>query len=350
MSTPKMKMSTTEQAPQEMPPAAIMTQMILSYMTTQAIYVAAKLGIADLLKDGPRSSAELAKETGTQARALYRVLRALAGIGVFTEVEPDCFALTPLAETLRSDTHGSLRGTAIYMGDDWHLRVWGDIMYSVQTGEPAADHVFGKPVFTYLAENPENAATFNDAMTSLSSAVVEAIMSAYDFSSIERIVDVAGGHGMLISSILKANPQMKGILFDVPSVIAGAHKRLEAAGVEQRCETVTGDFFESVPGGGDAYIMKHIIHDWDDERAVTILRNCHRVMRSDDKVLLVEVVVPKGDEPSMSKLLDIEMLLFTGGCERTEDEYAALFERAGFRLTKITPTASPYSVIEAVRR
>lgn len=350
MSTPKMKMSGPDNASQEMPPGALMTQMILSYMTTQAIYVAAKLGIADLLKDGPKSSLQLAEETNVHARSLYRVLRALAGIGIFTEVEDDSFALTPLAETLRSDAHGSLRGTAIFMGDDWHLRVWADIMHSVRTGEPAVEHVFGKPIFSYLAENTEDAAVFNDAMTSMSSSVIEAIMAAYDFSSIERIVDVAGGHGLLIGSILKANPQMKGILFDVPSVIEGARKRLEAEGVEKRCELIAGDFFESVPGGGDAYIMKHIIHDWDDERALTILKNCHRVMRSDDKVLLVEMVVPKRDEPAAGKFLDIEMLLFTGGCERTEEEYAALFERAGFRLTKITPTASPYSVIEAVRR
>ena len=236
------------------------------------------------------------------------------------------------------------------MGEGWHLQPWNDIMYSVQTGRPSFDHIFGQPVFPYFGSHPKEAAIFNDAMTSFSASVVEAIIAGYDFSAIERIVDVAGGHGQLVSSILKANPRMKGILFDVPSVIEDATALLEAQGVALRCELATGDFFEAVPGGGDAYIMKHIIHDWDDERALKILRNCHRVMRAGDRVLLVEMVVPEGNEPGPGKFIDLEMLLFTGGCERTETEYADLFARAGFELTRITPTQSPYSVIEAVRR
>lgn len=332
------------------PPSAVMMQIIISFMQTQAVYVAAKLGIADLVKDKPKSSAELAQATGVDARSLYRVLRALSSIGVFTEVDPDSFGLTPLAETLRSDVPGSLRDTAVYMGEEWHLRPWNNIMYSVETGRPSFDHIFGQPVFPYFSQHPKDARVFNDAMTSFSSAVVEAIIAAYDFSSIERIVDVAGGHGMLISAILKANPQMRGILFDQPEVIEKAGALLEAEGVKERCETIAGDFFESVPGGGDAYIMKHIIHDWDDERSLTILKNCHRVMRTDDRVLLVEMVIQQGDAPGPGKFIDLEMLLFTGGCERTEAEYADLFERAGFKLTRITPTQSPYSVIEAVRR
>ncbi len=343
-------MSTPKQTIEQPPPSDVMLQMIFGFMTTQAIHVAAKLGIADLLRDKPRNVAELAEGKGVDERSLYRVLRALASVGIFTEPDPGQFALTPLAETLRSDVPGSLRGTAIYMGEEWHMRPWNDIMYSVETGKPSIEHVFGLPAFSYLAQNPQAAAVFNDAMTSLSASVVESILAAYDFSSIERIVDIAGGHGLLISAILKANPRMKGILFDVQSVIEGAPALLEAAGVRERCETIAGDFFEAVPGGGDAYMMKHIIHDWDDERALRILRNCHRVMRSDDRVLLVEVVVPPGDAPSPAKLLDIEMLLFTGGCERTAEEYRALFDAAGFRLTRITQTQSPYSVIEAVRR
>ncbi len=343
-------MSTPKQTIEQPPPSDVMLQMIFGFMTTQAIHVAAKLGIADLLRDKPRNVAELAEGKGVDERSLYRVLRALASVGIFTEPDPGQFALTPLAETLRSDVPGSLRGTAIYMGEEWHMRPWNDIMYSVETGKPSIEHVFGLPAFSYLAQNPQAAAVFNDAMTSLSASVVESILAAYDFSSIERIVDIAGGHGLLISAILKANPRMKGILFDVQSVIEGAPALLEAAGVRERCETIAGDFFEAVPGGGDAYMMKHIIHDLDDERALRILRNCHRVMRSDDRVLLVEVVVPPGDAPSPAKLLDIEMLLFTVGCERTAEEYRALFDAAGFRLTRITQTQSPYSVIEAVRR
>jgi hypothetical protein len=333
-----------------LPPGALMTQMILSFMNSQAIYVAAKLGIADLLRNRPKSSAQLAQETGVDARSLYRVLRALAGAGIFSETDPNVFGMTPLAETLLTDAPGSLRATAIYMGEGWHMRPWHDIMYSVQTGRPSFDNVFGQPVFPYLNDHPEDARVFNNAMTSLSASVVEAIVAGYDFSNIERIVDVAGGHGRLISAILKANPGMKGILFDVPSVIKDAPALLSAEGVSERCETVTGDFFEAVPVGGDAYIMKHIIHDWNDELALRILRNCHRVMRAGDRVLLVEMVVPDGNEPGPGKIIDLEMLLFTGGCERTKAEYADLFQRAGFELTGITQTASPYSIIEAARR
>lgn len=351
MSTPQQTTETQRQMTEtQMPPGALMTQMIIGFMQSHAIYVAARLGIADLLKDKPKSSRELAQETGVDARSLYRVLRALSSTGVFAETDPDTFGLTPLAETLRSDVPGSLRATAIYMGEGWHLQPWNDIMYSVKTGQPSFDHIFGQPVFPYFATHKEEATIFNDAMTSFSASVAEAIVAAYDFSTIERLVDVAGGQGLLISSILKANPQMRGILFDVPSVLEGAPAVLSAAGVAGRCELATGDFFEAVPGGADAYIMKHIIHDWDDERALRILCNCHRAMRADDKVLLVEMVVPEGNEPGAGKFIDLEMLLFTGGCERTGREYAALFAHAGFELTRITPTASPYSIIEAVRR
>jgi hypothetical protein len=273
----------------------------------------------------------------------------LASAGIFKETDPDAFGLTPLAETLLSDAPGSLRATAIFMGEGWHLRPWGDIMYSVQTGRPAFENIFGQPIFAYLGEHADEARVFNNAMTSFSASVVEAIVAAYDFKGIERVVDIAGGHGRLISAILKANPRMKGILFDVPSVIKDAPALLTAEGVADRCETATGDFFKAVPGG-DAYIMKHIIHDWNDECAHRILRNCHRVMRTGDRVLLVEMIVPEGNEPGPGKFIDLEMLLFTGGCERTRAEYATLFNRAGFELTSITPTASPYSIIEAVRR
>jgi SAM-dependent methyltransferase len=343
-------MSTPKIAPEAQPPSAVMTQMILSFMVSQAISVAAKLGIADLLGEKPKTSAELAAETNVDARSLHRVLRALSSVGIFTEVDPDCFGLTPLAETLRSDVPGSLRGTAIYMGEDWHMRPWGDIMYSVRTGQPSFEHVFGQPVFPYLAQHPDDARVFDAAMTSLSASVVGAIVEAYDFTNIERIVDIAGGQGQLISAILKTNPRMKGILFDVPQVLEKASSLLEAEGVAERCELATGDFFEAVPGGGDAYIMKHIIHDWEDERSLKILRNCHRVMRSDDRLLLVEMVVPEGNEPGPGKFIDLEMLLFTGGCERTAAEYRSLLDKGGFKLTNITPTNSPYSVIESVRR
>lgn len=342
-------MSSAQPAKPTLPPGAVMAEMIFGFMTSQAIYVAAELGIADLLKEKPKSSALLAAETGVDARSLFRVMRALCSVGIFAETDPDSFGLTPLAETLRSDSPDSLRGTAIFMGAEFHLRPWAHIMYSVRTGKPASDEVFGAPIFDWFGQNPAEAKIFHEAMSSLSGSIVGAIIAGYDFSGIERIVDVAGGQGQLISAILKANPQMKGILFDVPVVIEKARQLLAAAGLADRCELATGNFFEAVPGGGDAYIMKHIIHDWDDERALQILRNCHRVMRVGDKVLLVEMVIPQGNEPNPGKFLDLEMLLYTGGCERTQEEYRDLLDRAGFKLTKITPTESPYSVIEAVR-
>jgi ubiquinone/menaquinone biosynthesis C-methylase UbiE len=342
-------METQKSQTETPPPQDVLMQMIMGFMLSQAIYVAAKLGIADLLKEKPGSAAALAKETGTDERSLYRVLRALAGAGIFSEVDEGYFGLTPLAECLRTDAPGSLRASSIFMGEDWHLRPWGDIMHSVKTGQTAFEHVYGKPFFPYIGEHREEARVFDDAMTSMSSFVAPAITAAYDFKGIETLVDVAGGHGLLLASILKANPAMKGILFDVPQVTEGARRVMSQEEVSERCQIIAGDFFSSVPKGADAYLMKHIIHDWDDERALKILGNCHRAMRADGKLLLVEMVIPQADEPSPGKFLDLEMLIFPGGLERTEAEYRALLAKAGFELTNITPTQSPMSVVEARR-
>ncbi|HEY0079850.1 MAG TPA: methyltransferase [Pyrinomonadaceae bacterium] len=339
-----------QNASQELPPQAALLNMIVGFMGSQAIYVAARLGIADLLKDGARSVEDLAKETKTDARSLYRVLRALSSLGVFTEARPRHFALTPLAEPLLTDAPGSLRAFASFMSADWHLRPWGDILHSVKTGEVAFKHIYGQEYFPYIGQNPEAARVFDDAMTSLSATAAPAIASAYDFSAFQKIVDVAGGHGLLLSAVLKANPNLQGMLFDVPFVVEGARPLLEAEGVSERVELAAGDFFESVPMGGDAYMMKHIIHDWDDERALKILRNCQRAMKKDGRLLLVEVVIPEGDAPSFGKFIDLEMLLFTGGCERTAGQYRELLDDAGFELTRIVPTRSPYSIVEARRR
>lgn len=257
------------------PPPEATLQLISGFWIARAIYIAAKLGIADHLHDRPKSAAELAAATGTHAPSLYRVLRALASVGVFAQGDDNRFRLTPLSETLRTDVPGSLRAfTIVELGEEHHP-AWGDLLHSVKTGEIAFDHAFGMPIWEYFARHPENAKTFDDAMTGMTLAVNDAVLSSYDFSSIGKIVDVGGGHGSLIASILKSNPRMRGILFDVPAVIEGARARLAAEGIADRCEFIAGDFFESVPGGGDAYILKWIIHDWDDERALTILRNCH---------------------------------------------------------------------------
>ncbi len=331
------------------PPEAVLTQMITGSLGSQAVYVAAQLGIADLLINGPRNVEDLAQAAGADAPSLYRVLRALASFGVFKELNERVFGLTPTAELLRSDSPQSLRDLAIFMGEDWHWRVWGRTLYSVRTGKAAWAEVHGAEVFPYFAANAEAARIFDRAMTSLSNLAIRAVVDGYDFSDIKTLVDVAGGHGRLLTSILKAHPSVKGILFDQPHVLEGAKGSEQINAVGNRCELVGGDFFAGVPAGADGYIMKHIIHDWDDEQALKILQNIKNVMKDDGRVMLVESVITGSNEPDLGKLLDIEMLVSPGGKERTADEYKELLARAGLRLTRIVPTKSPYSVIEAMK-
>jgi hypothetical protein len=337
------------QTPSDIPPQLAMLQMVHSYWIFQIVYAAAKLGIADLLKNGPLSCDKLASSTGTHARSLYRLMRALASVGVFAENEQGDFTLTSLGDCLMSDVPNSIRAAAIMLGEE-HYRAWGDILYSIRTGASAFKHLYDLDVFQYYAQNPEPAKIFSEAMTSVSVIEDTVIAKGYDFSKIQKLVDVGGGHGSLIASILKSNPNMKGVLFDQHSVIEGAKHLLEKQGVSSRCELVGGDFFQTVPAGGNAYILKHIIHDWDDERALTILKHCYQAMVENDLLLVVEQVIPPGNNPFMGKLHDINMLIMSDcGCERTEAEYRTLFERAGFKLTKIFPTQSDASVIEGIR-
>jgi precorrin-6B methylase 2 len=316
---------------------------------SRALYLAVKLGIADLLKDGPKPSEELARATGMHAPSLYRVLRALASVGVFAEDQQGRFALTPLAATLQTDLPGSLRAFALAELDEDHYAAWGDLPHSVRTGEVAFDHLFGMDVWQYRARHPEEGRVFDEAMTSFSSVVNAAIVASYDFSSINKIVDVGGGDGSLIAAILRANPSMQGVLFDLlPHVIAKAEQRIEKEGLIGRCQVVAGDFFDAVPRGGDAYLLKWVIHDWDDERGVALLRNCRHAMAKDGRLLLAEAVIPLDNSPSFHKFMDLTMLVMTGGRERTETEYRALLAAAGFRLTRIVPTPSEMRVIEGV--
>lgn len=331
------------------PPDALLMQLSFGALLTQALYVAARLGIADLLAEKPLHTGELAAATRTEERALYRVLRSLASVGVFREVDPKVFALTPAAELLRSDAPNSMRNGMIFMGEEWHWRVWGNMIESLKTGRSAWGSVHGLEVFDYFAANPEKYEIFNRAMTDMSVNTAPSVVEAYDFSGIGTLADIAGGHGYLISQVLKANPKMKGILFDVPPVIAGAHAMLEKEGVRERVETVAGSFFESVPAGADAYMMKHIIHDWNDEDSRRILRNISAVMNPKGRVLIIEIVVPEGNEPHFSKIMDLEMLVSPGGVERTAEEYRELMAASGLKLTRIVQTKSPFSVIEAVR-
>lgn len=330
------------------PPEAKLTQMITGSLGSQAIYVAAKLGIADLLADGPKSVDELAAAADADAPSLYRVLRALASFGVFAERDDQVFELNATAELLRSDSPCSLRDLAIFFGEDWHWKVWGQTLYSVRTGKTGWSQVHGDEVFPYFAANCEASKIFDNAMTSLSNLAIKAVLEAYDFSGIETLVDIAGGHGRLLTSILAANPAVKGVLFDLPHVIAGAKENEQIKAVGPSCELTSGDFFVDVPAGADAYLMKHIIHDWDDEKALAILRNIKRVMKPGGRVLLIEAVITPANEQDFGKLLDIEMLVSPGGKERTAVEYRDLFARAGLSLARIVKTKSPYSVIEAV--
>ncbi|MEW6129995.1 MAG: methyltransferase [Acidobacteriota bacterium] len=330
----------------EIPAEAYLVQVAFSALMTQALYVAAKLGIADLLAEKPQTVSQLAEATKTHERALYRVLRSLAGIGVFQETDPKVFALTPYAEPLRSDAPTSFRNGAIFMGENWHWQVWGELLQSVKTGKTAWGYVHGAEVFDYFATHTTQSEIFNSAMTDMSVGTAPVVVGSYDFSGFNTLVDIAGGHGYLLAQILKANPELQGVLFDVPSVIAGAPALLEREGVGERVETVAGNFFESVPANADAYIMKHIIHDWDDEQAIAILRNIRKGIRRDGKILVVETVVPAGNDPHYSKLLDLEMLVSPGGVERAAEAYRELFAAAGFRLTRIVETPSPYSIIE----
>lgn len=320
--------------------------MITGYRTTQMISVVAKIGIADLLKDGPKSVDDLAQVTNTHAPSLYRLLRSVASLGIFAEDDQRRFALTALAEPLRSDVPGSLRAIAIFAGELWRWQAWGHLLQSVQTGKTAAHHAYGMEWFDYLTQHPEAGAVFDAAMAT--SERHHAVVAAYDFSKIATLVDVGGGKGILLAAILKANPHLHAVLCDTPQVTARAREFLRETGVADRCEIVGGDFFAGLPSGGDAYLMSLILHDWEDEQAIKLLENCHRAMNVQGKLLVIEQVVPAANEPSLSKLLDITMMVETGGHERTEAEFRSLFASAGFELTKILPTRAPECVVEGI--
>jgi len=324
-------------------------QMITGYWISQAIYAAAKFAIADHLKDGPKTVGELAGATSTNPDALYRLLRALASVGIFAEGDSRRFSLTPLAEPLRSDVAGSKRALALMSGDE-QFRTWTEIDYSIRTGKVAFDKVFGKPIFDYLGEHPDKARIFDAAMVGIHGRESNAILNAYDFSVFGVVADIGGGNGSQMTEILKKHSRMKGILFDLPHVIERAQERIQASGLLDRCKLVAGSFFDAVQEGADAYVLRHMIHDWDEEKCLTILRNCHRAMPPASKLLVIESVIPPGNDPFHGKFLDLVMLLIPGGKERTEAEYRTLFERAGFELTRIVPTGSEVSIIEGRKR
>lgn len=334
----------------ELPPQAIMMQLITGKFMTQLLAAAAHLGIANQLEDGPKSAAELAPRVGAHEGALYRVLRALTVVGVLSESADASFSLTPLGELLRDDHPASVAAMAKFMGEGWHSACWANLLHSVKTNGSAFQHTHGSSPWQWVQSHPVEGELFNDAMTSFSKMGTAPIVAAYDFSGFKRIADIGGGHGVLLAGILKANPGATGVLFDQPQVVRGASKVLQGEGVAARCEVVPGSFFEGVPDDCDAYVMKAIIHDWNDEACASILKACAAALRPGGRVLVIEQVVPPPGVPSFAKVLDIEMLVITdGGRERTEAEFAQLFARAGLRLTRVVPTQSPLSVIEAVK-
>ncbi len=343
-------MATTQVPAQtEVPAFERVMQMANGFAFSSALYAATKLSIPDLLAQGARPISQLAAATGTKEDALYRVLRALAMVGVFAEAGGRSFALTPLSEALRRDAPDSARELVLWMGNRFHFHVWAELSYSVQTGKPAVEAVYGKPAFAAIESLPDVAHDFNTGMTCLSRQLAPAVLAAYEFSRIDTLMDVAGGHGFILCEILTRYPRLKGILFDMPSVVEDPKCAQCLLNVNHRCRTIAGNFFEHIPAGADAYYMQHIIHDWDDEPSLKILGNCREALKGqkNGKLLVVDSVIPETPEPHFGKLLDLEMLLMPGGRERTEPEFRKLFAKAGFEITRIVPTRRPDSVIEA---
>jgi hypothetical protein len=321
------------------------SELLSGYWKTQAVYAAAKMEIADLLADGPKLIDQLAKETGAHGPSLYRLLRALASIEMFAETDDGRFALTPLAEPLRRGVPGSQWAMAVMMGEE-HYHAWGDLIFSLETGETAFNRIYGMPIFEFLSANEEKGRIFDEAMTSIHGRETAAIAGACDFTNVKVLADIGGGNGSTLIPILQKHPHLRGILFDLPPVVERARENVVAAGLANRCELIAGSFFESIPRGADAYFLRHIIHDWYDEQSLTILRHCHASMPADGRLLVAESVIPPGNGPSFGKWLDLTMMVMPGGKERTEAEYGELYRQAGFKLTSITPTAAEVSVIE----
>jgi len=319
-------------------------------MPAVCLHAVAQLRIADRLASGPKGVSELAREAqGVNEGALYRVLRGLASVGVFNEVAAGTFANTPASDRLRADVSGSLRDIALWLANPLHLRVFAETLYSIETGNTGLKKVTGLEAFDYFKRNPAEDKVFNAAMTSFSEQFTPAVLEVYDFSGLGTLADIGGGHGFLLGAILQKHAGLRGIVFDLPHVAADAKPRVESLGLASRCEIAGGDFFQAVPAA-DSYLMKSIIHDWADARAVAILKNCAGAMRGrDGRVILIELVVYPGNDADLGKWIDLEMLLMAGGRERTEEEFAGMFAKAGLRLTRVVRTKTPFCVVEGVK-
>lgn len=330
-----------------MPPPAAVLEMITGGMLTQAISVAAELGVADLLAERPLSAAELSGSLGVSEDGLSRLLRALAARGIFGQDANGRYELTALGQTLRSDSPVSMRAMARLFGSAEHCEHWSHLLEAVRTGRPQIEALRGADMWTYANANPEFGAVFNNAMTSMSDLAKAAIVAAYDFSPFATIVDVGGGHGSLLAAVLARTPAAHGVLYDLPAVVEGAGPLLHRAGLDSRCSIESGSFFDAVPEGGDAYILKGIIHSWTDEQVREIFRNVRSAIKPDGRLLLIGLIVPPGNSPHMSKMFDLEMMLVVGGRERTAPEHRRLLHSAGFELSAVIRTASAMCIVEA---
>ena len=330
-----------------LPPHVQLVQMAMAHWGSQILYVAAKLNLADHLAQGPKSADALAGPTATHAPSLYRLMRTLASLGILTEDGSHRFALTPLGETLKTGAPGAARATVLTIANETWVQGFGQLLYSVQTGKSGFEKMLGMPVFDWLAKNPEDASLFSETMVGIHGSEPPAVAAAYDFSGLKTIVDVGGATGNLVTTIVGRYPGSRGILYDLPHVVRDAPTLIQARGLTDRVTIQGGSFFEKVPSGGDAYLLSHIIHDWSEEQCLTILGNCRRAMSPTSRLLIIEMVLPTGNAPHPGKILDMMMLVGPGGQERTEQEYGALLAKAGLRLTRIVPTESPVSVVEA---
>jgi len=339
---------TTTPPVEAQPLPEVMLQIITGYWVSQAVGVAARLGVADQLAAGPRGSDELADAVGAHAPSLHRLLRMLASIGVLAEPAPGRYALTPLGETLRSDAPGSLRDFAIAETAFGHWQPWGRLLESVRTGQPQPRAALGIELWEWYGQNPEEATFFSRAMGNLAALAAGELLRVFDFSTVRTVVDLGGAYGELVGTVLAAHPQVHGVLFDLPHVIAGAGPQIAARGLGERCELVGGDFFERVPPG-DVHILKQILHDWDDDQAARLLRRCHEALSPGGTLLIVEMVLPADNRPSPVQPMDLNMLVMLGGRERSAEEFERLLGSAGFRVERIAATHSPFSVIEATR-
>jgi hypothetical protein len=333
---------------QDLPPptpedAAALREIVEGLRLARAAYVVTRLGVPDLLADGPLDAATIAERTDAHPGAVYRVMRALANRGVFEERD-NGFALTASGQLLRRDVPGSLREWTLWHGSEWVLEAWREFEHSVRTGEPSFDRAHGRPFFEYLSSNPDMAAAFGGAMVSISRMMDEAALTAFDFGRFGTVADIGGGRGALLALIARRYPDVRGLLFDLPPVIASAREFLTAEGLADRIECVAGDFFQAVPDGADAYVLKAILHDWNDDQARSILQNCRRAIGTDATLLVIGMTVPERDVRSPIKELDLQMLAIQTGRERTRAELRDLLASAGFELTEVLPTASPLAV------